>query len=1253
MTQISRTLSSVVVLIWGFACEKPFINSNKVLLPPTTSCGNGVPDRGEQCDDGRDNSDTIPGACRTDCRQARCGDGVVDGASENKPAEECDDGNESDSDSCLTNCTHARCGDGEIWEGREECDNGDSANANTRVCKSDCTNQYCGDGFRGPGERCDEGAADTVNCDYDDGVSVHACTLAECGDGYVNAEANELCDKGPRDTESCNFAGGGLQGCTVSFCGDGYRNLAAGEQCDDGPDDSRFCDYDGGLNSQACTLPECGDGYLNEASGEACDDGQEDTDGCDYHDGTSFHACTLAECGDAYHNRQAGEECDPGLSDSDNCDFARGNSSESCSLATCGDGYPNFVAGEQCDDGNEGNEDGCPDGAGGACVPQVCGDGFVGPGEECDEGAGDTSGCDFAGGTSLHSCTFAFCGDGYTNPSNAESCDDGNTEDNDGCNPLCLPFISPPAPLNGNTVDDRSSDRSPQVATDGKGTWVAVWEGDRGILVARSRDGVTWSFPSLLPQRNNLNINRAPRLATDGLGTWLVVWYVSSEFTANSGVVVARSTNSAATWSDPIELEPYSPATRYSSPAIATNSTGDWIIAWSSKGAIGDNDRDILFARSTNNGVDWTTPTALNSNASGDSGDDRDPYVATDSSGKWVTVWSSEDTSSDTIGSDWDTLVSRSDDGGMTWSSPQTLDPTEGVYTSNDKHPRVATGGSGKWVAVWETVTNRNESYVLVSQSDDGGASWTPPKPLNTNANKDSHYDMQPQIVTDGAGEWIVVWGSTATRDDEVGTDGDIFLSRSDDDGASWTKSQTLNSNAGEDKGRDESPQLTTDGAGNWLAVWSSNEDLRNIGTDKDILVAHSSDTGKTWSFPKLLMINAGADSGADYSPRITTDGAGNWVAVWSSDDTLRDTVGNDRDILVARSTDNGVTWSFPAMLNTNAASDDAFDHRPEIATDRSGVWITVWHSANRHVYVASSIDNGVTWNAPIPLATGDNVDLADEGYPQIATDGSGVWVVVWTADGENRDGDVLFARSSNNGASWTRPLPILPIDTNDAFDTAPNLATNAAGTWIALWWSVGTRTEILFARSTDNGVNWSSPAPLNTNAETYMSFAPDLIADRQGNWVAVWSSFSLHGFDLWTTRSVDNGENWNEPALLYSDSETDRRDDIMAEVALDDRGHMVALWRSVWRSVDDYEETQILVSRSTDYGSRWTSPTPLSAITPEDPFTNSASPHLTTDGNGHWIAVWASRAALQGIGTDTDVLFTTLTFPVGEEGLP
>ncbi len=63
-------------------------------------CGDGIRERacGERCDDGAANSDSTPDACRSDCKLARCGDGVVDSD------EECDDGNTVSCDGCSFDC---------------------------------------------------------------------------------------------------------------------------------------------------------------------------------------------------------------------------------------------------------------------------------------------------------------------------------------------------------------------------------------------------------------------------------------------------------------------------------------------------------------------------------------------------------------------------------------------------------------------------------------------------------------------------------------------------------------------------------------------------------------------------------------------------------------------------------------------------------------------------------------------------------------------------------------------------------------------------------------------------------------------------------------------------------------------------------------------------------------------------------------------------------------------------------------------
>jgi cysteine-rich repeat protein len=91
------------------------------------SCGNGIVDPGEECDEGVANREEAP--CLPTCRVNRCGDGKTCrgdgcGARLSTTLEQCDDGNDVNSDACVKTCRSAVCGDGYVRDGVETCDDG-------------------------------------------------------------------------------------------------------------------------------------------------------------------------------------------------------------------------------------------------------------------------------------------------------------------------------------------------------------------------------------------------------------------------------------------------------------------------------------------------------------------------------------------------------------------------------------------------------------------------------------------------------------------------------------------------------------------------------------------------------------------------------------------------------------------------------------------------------------------------------------------------------------------------------------------------------------------------------------------------------------------------------------------------------------------------------------------------------------------------------------------------------------------------
>ena len=156
----------------------------------------------EDCDDG---NQVQTDACLNNCAAARCGDGY-----RQEGLEDCDDGNEVDTDACTNQCGGARCGDGirrlglnAGQEGYEACDDGN--NDDNDACRNNCTlGAGCGNSVVDDGEDCDDGN------DNNRDACTNQCGDARCGDGIQRVDLNvgepdyEACDDGnDEDDDAC------------------------------------------------------------------------------------------------------------------------------------------------------------------------------------------------------------------------------------------------------------------------------------------------------------------------------------------------------------------------------------------------------------------------------------------------------------------------------------------------------------------------------------------------------------------------------------------------------------------------------------------------------------------------------------------------------------------------------------------------------------------------------------------------------------------------------------------------------------------------------------------------------------------------------------------------------------------------------------------------------------------------------------------------------------------------------------------
>ncbi|MFH2007019.1 MAG: hypothetical protein ABI333_10580 [bacterium] len=226
-------------------CDEGLICQGDVCGLPPPTCGNGVREEGEDCDD----ADLGAATCAT---AAQLSDGAL----------RCDAACAFDTTGCF------ECGNGTV-EGPEQCDGADLAGADCVAlgyaggvlgCTASCGLDEggcnrCGDGAVDPGEACDDGAS---NGAYGFCAGDCAGPGGRCGDGVVNGP--EACDDGVNVGAPCRSD----CGQDLSRCGDGV--LDPGEGCDDGAANSNAVS---GACRLDCRAARCGDAVIDP--GEVCD----------------------------------------------------------------------------------------------------------------------------------------------------------------------------------------------------------------------------------------------------------------------------------------------------------------------------------------------------------------------------------------------------------------------------------------------------------------------------------------------------------------------------------------------------------------------------------------------------------------------------------------------------------------------------------------------------------------------------------------------------------------------------------------------------------------------------------------------------------------------------------------------------------------------------------------------------------------------------------------------------------------------
>ena len=302
------------------------------------------------------------------------------------------------------------------------------------------------------------------------------------------------------------------------------------------------------------------------------------------------------------------------------------------------------------------------------------------------------------------------------------------------------------------------------------------------------------------------------------------------------------------------EVEPFVAA----NPADGANLIGVWQQdRWSNGGAKGN-----LSAASFDGGRTWSTSMAAFSRCTGGTAANGGDYER--ASDPWISIgpdgvayqiaiaFTGQMSGADSSNA---VLLSRSTDGGRSWSSPLAL-IRDGADNFNDKESLTADPGlAGYAYAVWDRLAANGHGPTYLSRTTDGGASWEAPRMIYDPGPASQTINNQAVVTTDGT---VVVFFTRLDPAPGGMATATLAVIRSADRGVNWSAPIVVSPVQSVGARDPETGAVVRDGSnlgsiaagpGNTLAVaW---QDARFSGGARDaVALSRSTDGGLTWTTP-------------------------------------------------------------------------------------------------------------------------------------------------------------------------------------------------------------------------------------------------------------------------------------------------------------------------------------------------------------------------------------------------------------------
>jgi len=354
-------------------------------------------------------------------------------------------------------------------------------------------------------------------------------------------------------------------------------------------------------------------------------------------------------------------------------------------------------------------------------------------------------------------------------------------------------------------------------------------------------------------------------VAMDDNGNFTVVWNSYDQDGDSGGIFGQRFDQDC----EPIGREfPINTTTEgnQTEPAIAVDSSGNFVVVWHGPEMVGEEDEDIFSQRFDPNGLHIGGEFHVNTKMVGKQ---QNPSVAMNNEGRFVVAWETSATSGDRR-----SIKARVYD---QTGAPIDFELKISDSSSNCYDPDVAIDDSGGFVVVWRQGEYKQYS-ILAMLYDPEGVPRTSIIRVNTT---DVRTVTKPSVAMTPGGLFIITWDN---HPDGANLD-DILIRLYESDGTPIGEQFVVNTTL---SGSQQWPQVAMNNQREFVIVWDSKIDP-NVN-ERDIFGQRYSSSGEP--IGDEFQVNTYTEDDQKY-PAVALREDGVFVTVWQSDEQD----GSDYDI--------------------------------------------------------------------------------------------------------------------------------------------------------------------------------------------------------------------------------------------------------------------------------------------------------------------------------------------------------------------